>query len=552
MDRRRWLMMLVATLSLSGAALAEAERAPHRFAGLDGYGRAITTASKEAQAWFDQGIALYFGFNHAEAILSFEAAAAADPECAMAHFGIALAAGPHINNPAMDEAASKLAYESVQKAQSLLNDESAVERALIAALATRYAWPAPEDRQALDTAYAEAMQKVWASFPEDADVGAWAAESRMDLRPWDLWTPDGQPHPGTLDIVSQLEQVLALDPRHPGACHFYIHTMEASPTPEKAMAAANLLRDRLPAAGHLVHMPAHIDIRTGNYAGAVTSNQHAIRADLDYAELRGRAPGFYTIYRAHNYHFLAFAAMFEGRRDLALQAAHDLLEQIPIEAVLALADGLDAFMAVPIHVYVRFGLWDRVLAFEEPRAELLASRAFWRYGRTVALASLGRVEEATSEFAALQTAIAQVPESRTMGNNSVLTIMEIGRRMAEGELLYRKGEVQRAFELLREAVALDVALKYDEPWGWMQPVAHALGALLLEQGELAEAEAVYRADLVLHPGNGWALHGLSEALKRQGKQDESKTCSDQFQKAWSRADIKIKGSCYCRRGSGAG
>jgi tetratricopeptide (TPR) repeat protein len=323
--------------------------------------------------------------------------------------------------------------------------------------------------------------------------------------------------------------------------------MEASPFAAKALPAANMLRDLVPAAGHLVHMPGHIDLRLGHYDAAVIANQKAIKADLKYAAQTDNAPGFYTIYRAHNYHFLAFAAMFEGRRDLALQAAADMIAQVPMDLVLAYPDFLDAFMAVPIHVDIRFGRWKEILEIPQPREELAANRAFWHYGRTVALANVNRLDEANEAYAALDAAIAAVPESRLMGNNDVLTLLEIGRRMAEGELRYREGKHERAFELLREAVVRDDELKYDEPWGWMQPVRHALGALLLEQNQLEEAESVYRADLVLHPGNGWALHGLEETLRRQGNTADATRCGQEFDKAWSRADIKIGASCYCAK-----
>jgi tetratricopeptide (TPR) repeat protein len=476
---------------------------------------------------------------------SFQAAAEADPGCAMAYFGIGLSAGPNINNPEMEEAAAELAYDSSQHALTLLDDETEIERDMVEALAQRYAWPRPDELGELNQAWADAMLEVWAAHPEDADLGAWTAEAMMTLRPWDLWTSDGEPQPGTLHIVEILETVLEMAPQHPGANHFYIHTMEASPFAAKALPAANTLRDLVPAAGHLVHMPGHIDIRLGDYNSAIIANQKAIEADLKYAEATEGAPGFYTLYRAHNYHFLAYAAMFDGQRQLAVQAADDMVAQVPMGIVLAYPDFLDCFMAVPIHVHVRFGLWNELLEIPEPREELVANRAFWHYGRTVALSSLGRVEEARTELASLNAAIEAVPESRMMGNNTALTLLEIGRRMAEGELRYREGDHDTAYALLREAVVLDVELRYDEPWGWMQPVRHALGALLLEQKHLEEAEAVYRADLALHPDNGWALYGLEETLRLQGKSADASRCGQDFQKAWSRSDIKLKASCFC-------
>lgn len=527
------------------AVPAQAQRDAQYFDELGDHRRTITTDSAEAQTWFDQGIALYFNFNHEEAILSFQAAAEADPGCAMAYFAIALSAGPNINNPEMEEVAAKLAYDSAQHALTLLDDETDVERAMVIALAQRYAWPLPEELSELNQAWADAMLAAWKAYPEDADLGAWTAEALMNLRPWDLWTYEGEPQPGTLLIVEMLETVLEMAPQHPGANHFYIHTMEASPYFAQALPSANTLRNLVPAAGHLVHMPSHIDIRLGDYNAAIVANQKAIEADLAYAAATNQAPGFYTIYRAHNYHFLAYAAMFDGQRELAVRAADDMIAQVPMELVLAYPDFLDCFMAVPIHVAVRFGLWNELLEIPQPHEELVASRAFWHYGRTVALSSLGRVEEARIEFATLNEAIALVPESRLMGNNTALTLLEIGRRMAEGELRYREGDYDAAYELLADAVVLDVQLRYDEPWGWMQPVRHALGALLLEQKHFEEAEAVYRADLELHPDNGWALYGLEETLRLQGKTADASQCDQSFQKAWSRSDIKLKASCFC-------
>ncbi len=388
------------------------------------------------------------------------------------------------------------------------------------------------------------MQDVWDAFPEDADVGALCADAVMNLCPWDLWSMDGEPRPETLEIMAILEAVLAMNPTHPMANHLYIHTMEASPMPEKALPSANVLRDRVPGAGHLVHMPGHIDIRLGHYQDAMTANQKAIEVDRSWAA----QGGFYTLYRAHNFHFLAYAAMFDGQREMAVAAAREMIEQIPLEVVRAYPDFLDGFMAVPTHVLVRFGMWNELLSEPAPPEDLVVTVAFWHYGRTVAYAALGRVEEGTREFDAFQKAVAAVPESRLIGNNTALTVLDVGLPMAEGELEYRRGNVERAFALLRTAVARDVALKYDEPWGWMMPVSHSLGALLAEQGRYAEAGDVYRADLAIHPDNGWALYGLAECLRMTGKADEAAQVDSRFKTAWSRSDITIKASCYCRRG----
>lgn len=548
MTRSRFAPILsLALVCSSSVSIAQetASRPPLRD-DLAVYHREITTSSKEAQRYFDQGLVLYYGFNHGAAIESFKQVAALDPQCAMAWWGQAISAGPHINNPVMDEAAAKAAYDAAEKAKQLSKNASPVEEALIAAIATRYAWPIPDDRKSLDIAYSDAMRKVWKQYAKDPDVGALFADAAMNLRPWDLWSPEGEPRPETLEIQATIEAVLAMVPDHPMACHEYIHTMEASPMPEKALAAANVLRNRVPGAGHLVHMPSHIDIRLGHYEEAVLANQKAVEIDRTWAS----QGGFYTIYRAHNYHFLAWAAMFDGQRELTMEAMKGLEKEVPLELVRALPDFLDAAMGIPVHAMVRFGMWNDILAVPQPPADMLAWTAFWRYARTVAFAAIGRVDAATAELAEFKKAYEAVPESRTLGNNPARTVLEVGLPMAEGELEYRKKNYDRAFELLREAVKRDVALRYDEPWGWMMPVRHSLGALLLEQDRAAEAEEVYRDDLKLHPLNGWALHGLAESLREQeGKEKEAAAVDAQFRTAWSRADVKIKSSCYCRKGS---
>jgi tetratricopeptide (TPR) repeat protein len=506
------------------------------------YHRPFTTGSQEAQRYLDQGLVLMYGFNHEAAIASFAKAAELDPACAMAWWGQALAAGPNINNPQMDDATARGAYDAAQTALARIDRASPAEADLIRAVAERYTWPRPADQQTLNLAYADAMRAVWQAHPDDADIGALCAEAIVDLWPWDLWSSDGEPRPGTPEVIAILERVLAMAPDHPLACHLYIHTMEASPTPGKALPAADALRSRVPGAGHLLHMPAHIDIRLGRYRDAIEANQRGIAADRDWAE-RG---GFYTMYRAHNFHFLAYAAMFDGERALAMNAARQMIAQVPLEIVRQYSDFLDGFMAVPIHVMVRFGLWNDLLAEPQPPEDLPVTVAFWHYGRTVALAATGKVEEAAAEFDSLEAAFDRVPESRLIGNNTARTVLEVGLPMAEGELEYRRGDYERAFDLLRLAVQRDVALRYDEPWGWMMPVRHALGALLTEQGQFAEAEAVYRADLELHPDNGWALHGLAECLRRTGRTAEAEAFAERFKSAWARSDIEIKGSCYCR------
>ncbi len=511
---------------------------------LSKYHREITTKSKEAQRYFDQGLTLYYGFNHEAAILSFRQAIALDSNCAMAWWGQAISAGPNINNPTMDSAAKAAAWETILQAQRHMAEASPLEQRLIQALARRYTWPAPEDRKPLDSAYAAAMRAVYRTYPEDPDVGTLFADALLNLRPWDYWKPDGTPQPGTNELVSVLEHVRSIQPDHPGACHFYIHTMEASSTPEKALPAADLLRNRVPGAGHLVHMPSHIDIRLGHYKDAILANQKAILADSVWV----KSGGFYTIYRAHNYHFLAYAAMFAGQKETAIQAANSMIDQIPGELVSMLPDFLDGFMAIPVHVMVRFGMWDEILALPEPPEVEALTRAFRHYGRVVSYSAMGRIKEASEEYDRLLRAYDQVPDSRLMGNNPGKTVLRIGLHMADGELEYRKGNYNKAFALLRMAVQEDDSLRYDEPWGWMMPVRHSLGALLVEQGRYTEAEQVYKRDLEIHPGNGWSLKGLATCYHHTGRHAEAMKTEELFNKAWSGSDIALRTSCFCSKG----
>jgi tetratricopeptide (TPR) repeat protein len=517
------------------------------FPDLGRFHRAATTSSPEAQKYFDQGLLFCYGFNHEEAIRSFQKAAELDPGFAMAWWGAALAAGPNINNPAMDEAASRAAADAVARAQKLASNATPVERDLIDALSKRYVWPPPKERRQLDEAYAAAMREVWARHRDDADVGALFAESMMDLRPWDLFTPDGKAQPGTDEILSTLVVVLALVPDHPGGLHYTVHGWEMSTTPEKALPAADKLRDRVPGAGHLVHMPSHIDMRVGHYPEAILANERAIEQDLRYCDYAGRM-NFYSIYRAHNYHMLAWAASFDGQSAKALKAARDLVHEMPQELVAAYPDFVEAYLTVPYHVLIRFGRWDEILAEPEPAKELKSTRTFWHYARAMACSSLGRLDDAAKERAEFDRAAAEVPASAVLSLTPVSALCEVARALMDGELAYRRRDYDRAFELLRTAVARDVALRYDEPWGWMQPPAHALGALLLEQGRIDEAEAVYHADLNRRANDGWSLHGLAECARRRGDAAAAARAQQLFDEAWKRADVKLRASCYCATG----
>ena len=516
--------------------------------GFGGYHRAVTTDSPKAQKWFDQGLQLLYGFNHDEAIRSFQEATRHDPDCAMAWWGVAYAAGLHINNPAMPEAKSKLAYDSAQEAMKRLDHASPVEQALIRAVASRYEYPNPADRSRLDQAYADAMQRAWEQYPDDPDVGALFAESLMDLQPWDLWTHDGQPKGRTLEIAATLERVIELDPMHPGANHFYIHTMEASLEADKAVPAADRLADLVPGSGHLVHMPSHIYARVGRYAEAADANTRAVAADRRYFKV-APAPDFYSMYYVHNLHFLAYAAMMEGRYETAIKAARDLEKEIPENFIREYPQYADGFMPIAYHVLIRFGRWEDVLAAPEPPEFRHISRATHHYARGVAFSATGRTQEARAELTAFEREAALIPEDWRIGQNLASSVIPIARQMLAGELAYREGDYDDAFAALRRGVALEEQLIYDEPPGWMQPVRHALGALLMGADRAEEAEQVYRDDLKRQPRNGWALLGLEKALRAQGKDAAAETLTAALATAWARADVRPTSSCYCEPGS---
>jgi tetratricopeptide (TPR) repeat protein len=521
------------------------------YAGFTGYTRKVKTDSAEAQRWFDQGIQLLYGYNHDEAIRSFERAAQIDPSCAMAWWGSAYARGLHINNPQMSEEQSRLAHEAAEKSVAALDDESLVEQALVRAVRQRYAWPAPEDRAPLDQRYADAMEKAWHEFPDDPDVGALFAESLMNLQPWDLWTAAGAPKARALEIAAVLERTLAKTPGHPGANHFYIHAIEASPWPERGVAAAERLQTLVPGSGHLVHMPSHIFIRVGRYADAGDSNQRAIKADEAYFAAAPK-PDFYSLYFMHNVHFLAYAAMMEGRYRTAIDAARKIEEKIPPEFLTNHVVIADGFMTTALHVMIRFGKWDDILAEPAPEEWRVLSRAERRFARSVAFSALGKTADARREIELLDEAAAQLTEEWKMGNNAAKDVVAIARLMAEGELAFREGNADQAFARLREAVQMEETLRYDEPPGWMQPVRHALGALLLAKERGAEAEDVYRADLVRHPNNAWSLLGLQQSLQTQDKNREADELDPKVKQAWARADVSPVASCYCHPDAVAG
>ncbi|MFO0840636.1 MAG: tetratricopeptide repeat protein [Phycisphaerae bacterium] len=514
------------------------------FNGMGDHHRAVTTQSRLAQRYFDQALTWAYAFNHDEAIRSFEAAGALDPDCAMAWWGAALCHGPHINNSLMTEAHQRGAWDSLQKALAARNKSSPIERELIDALAKRYANPAPADRAPLDRAYAEAMAAVWKAHPDDADVGTLYAESLMDLQPWDLWTQAGEPKGATPEIVSVLERVLSLNPLHPGANHLYIHTVEASPQPQRGIAAADRLRAMVPIAGHLVHMPAHIDVRVGQWAQASEANERAIKADERYRRISPQQD-FYRVYMAHNHQFLAFASMMEGRRAVALSAARAMIAGVPEVYARQNAVMVDGYLPIALEAMMRFGLWDEILAEPQPPAYLPIYTAFWRFTRGVAQAAKGRVEDAQREQAEFRKIVAQIPQDALMAINPAHKVLSIADHVLAGEIALRRGQIDEAVSQLQAGVKVEDDLLYMEPPDWIQPLRHTLGAVLVSAGRFKDAEPVYREDLRRWPENGWSLYGLAECLKSRGADAEAAEVERRFKKAWSRADTQIKSTCLC-------
>jgi tetratricopeptide (TPR) repeat protein len=514
---------------------------------LGAHHRAVTTSSAEAQRWFDRGLVLTFAFNHDEAIRCFQHALELDPACCAAWWGIALCNGPHINLPMVDDARAKNAWDALAAARSLAPGANAIERDLLAALEQRYAWPNPQDRKALDQAYADALRNVWHAHSQDADVGALFAEALMDLSPWNQWQKSGDPQPGTLEVLETLDRVLELDPRHPMAHHLKIHALEASRHADAALPSADALRELVPGAGHLVHMPAHIYARVGRWHDAAATNERAIDVDTRYRTLHPRQ-GFYRIYMAHNRHFLTFACMMEGRSVDALRAAREMLASIPEDFARENAAFVDGYLAIELEVLMRFGRWQEILAQPEPPDWLPVKRALRHFARGSALAALGRVDEAREEQRLLAAGTEKVDAGITIGNNPARGVLAIAGEVLEGEVLAAARDVNGAVKALERAVLHEDELTYDEPPDWIQPARHALGAVLLSAKRFQEAEPVYRADLERYPENGWSLRGLALALRGLGRLDEAYSVETRFKAAWSHADIRIDTSCLCQAG----
>jgi tetratricopeptide (TPR) repeat protein len=528
------------------ATVADWARGAMLFDGLGNAHRAVTTSVPEAQRYFDQGLRLMWAFNHDEATRSFAKAAALDPDCASCYWGVSLTVGPNYNLPFLIEERAKVASEALGLARVHLSHASPVEQALIAALGKRYPSAQPLDTATLQpvlVAYAEAMKEVAQQFPQDLDVQTLYAESLMNVHAWKLWSAEGKPAAGTEQIVSTLESVLARDPQHPGANHYYVHTMEASPHPEKAVASAERLRNLMPSAGHLVHMPAHIMQRIGRYEEAAEANRRGAAADLSYVGRTQPLDYYPVMYTAHNYQFLAASAAMEGRRSEAVAAADSSRRVVSDEMLIAMP-GADWYIAEMYTARIRFGLWGEILAMTAPNPKLASLTGGHFYARALALSALGRLDEARATLGKLQALIATVPADTPAAMNTVKDVLGIGTLIVQARIAAAERHPDEAVQLLQQAVQAEDKLAYNEPKDWLFPVRHVLGAQLLQVNKASEAEAVYRDDLRLNPGNGWALYGLSAALKAQGKTKEAAQCAQQFVAAWKHADVTLTASAY--------
>jgi tetratricopeptide (TPR) repeat protein len=531
-------------LSMPRANTEDGWRQP-LFEGLGDLHLPITTASDEAQRYFDQGLMLAFAFNHAAADFSFNEAAMHDPDCAMCYWGSALVLGPNVN-AAMDPANAERAHALVTKARELAAGATDKERALIDALSERYAPTAPENRTPLDQAYADAMRAVAARYPEDEDIQALTAESLMDLHPWDFWLADGEERPWTAEIIEVLENTLAMDPDHVGAIHLYIHAVEQSSDAHRAEPYADKLADLAPAAGHLVHMPAHIYIRVGRYHDSTLNNMKATDADAAFVSAcRSNSPIYLAGYIPHNWHFGWITAAIEGWSEQAFEMARGTAARLTPELLRAPGMGVaQHFLMQPAYAQVRFGAWDEILASPEPDADLLYARGVWHYARGRALLGKGDVEAAAAESAELVALRADpgMADVRFFERDTADSLLAIAELVLNGEIDAARGDLDAAIAKLEEAVVLEDALPYNEPPNWYYPARHSLGVMQLAAGDAAAAEQTYRADLAIMPENGWALIGLEQALREQGNTAAADAVHARFETAWQHADVEIGAS----------
>jgi tetratricopeptide (TPR) repeat protein len=513
---------------------------------LDGLGRhhqTVTTTSREAQAYFDQGLRLVYAFNHIEAESSFREAARLDPTCAMCYWGIALSQGSNYNSPT-DVEREKAAFAAVQQAVVAAGRATDRERAIIEALAKRHAATPPGDRAALDRAYADAMRDVAQRFPDDLDAATLFADALMNLRPWNLWNPDGSMQPETAEILATLERVMRANPDHPGALHLYIHAVEAGPDPRRGEAAADRLRPLTPGAGHLVHMPAHIYWRLGRYSDAIDVNILAVKADKAYMAKREPSPIYRGLYYPHNIDFIWQSASMSGRGSDTIRAAREFAETAPPAMVREMPD-METAPAAPLFALARFGRWEEILRQPRPPAEFPYVTGSWRYARGLAFAATGRRPEAEGELAALRQVAADVPADRTLGFFfKTQAILALADNVLAGEIAARSGQTDVAVRHFLAAVAEQDGHWFTEPPVWYYPVRQSLGAALLAGGRPVEAEAVYRDDLKRNPDNGWSLFGLAQSLRAQGKTAEAAAVDARFLKAWAGADVKLSASRF--------
>lgn len=504
----------------------------------------VTTSSERAQTFFNQGLRLVYGFNHLEAIRSFREAARLDPKCAMCYWGESYALGPNINDSITPERETE-AYAALQKAIALKPSATETERAFIDALATRYTTAQNPDRQKFDAAFARAMQAVAAKYPNDSEVQTLYVAAVMETRPWEYWKKNDEPQPGIPEALAALESTIKKHPDHPGANHYYIHMVEATSTPDRAVAAADKLERLMPGAGHMVHMPSHIYVRVGRYADAAASNERAILADERYIA-QCQAQGLYPVgYYPHNIHFLWSAATMEGRAEVAIDAARKVAAKMPQDMAAHDFVPLQDFLSTPYYALVRFGRWEEMLTEAKPPQALAHMTAMWHYGRGIAFAERGQVERAEGELKAMRALVTHPSlEDAEVAGTKLTSLIELAGKLVEGEIAAKQQRWDDAVRSLKEAVAMQDAQRYNEPPTWHYPVRQSLGAVLMAAGRTKEAETVYMEDLQRNRENGWSLYGLAESLKAQGRTEDAAAAEARFKRAWTRADVSLTASSF--------